>query len=443
MFGRARIAVLVGVCLGMIACGRPDFGAPTSAGGEVVETDVGRATPGTPNDGDDFPAEGGADAGVSANNDAPEFEADAGAAAPDPSGEYHAQSDFAFAVYRQLAAQGRNAVFAPHGLARSLVIAHAAVDEEAAVQVAEVLMPYLGYELYESFNTTDLALESRESSGGLQLLGAVWAQDGVNVSDGFVDALARYLGLRIRLLDFATAPEEARIAINNWHSTETGGRLTEVLGPRSVDQSARFVITDASWFSASWGFGGFDPAFTVYETFHGSENDVVVPMMHVDETLLAVDGPDFDTVILPYQVGFSLVAIVPDDIEAFEANFDPELLERLVGEAVWTDVALRFPRVEVSGRVSLSTVSDALGLPTLFTASYPAFGDGTVLHDAYQRTLISFHEAGTDAEGDFDSGNGDPPGPTYTPIDFDRPFLFAIRDDQTRRLLFFGRVAQP
>lgn len=437
-----RIIVLAVVCVIAVACGRPDFGAPTSAEEDVVETDVGRATPGSPHDGVDFPVEAGADAGASANNGSPEYGADAGTVGPEPSGDHRPRSDFAFAVYRQLAAQGRNAVFAPHGLARSLVIAHAAVDQQTAAEVAAVVTPYLGYELYESFNAIDLALESREEAGGFQLLGAIWAQDGVSVSDGFVDVLARYLGLRIRLLDFATAPEEARNAINNWHSTETDGRLTEVLGPRAIDPSARFVITDASWFSAGWGFGGFDPAFTVYETFHGTENDVVVPMMHVDATLLTVEGPDFDAVILPYENGFSLLAVVPDDIDTFEANLDPELLERLIGEAVPTEVALRFPRVEVSGRVSLSSVSEALGLGALSAASYPVFDDGTVLDDAYQRTLISFHEAGTDATGGLEDGD-EPPSGIYQALDFDRPFLFAIRDSQTSRLLYFGRVAQP
>lgn len=436
----------------LAACGRPEFGTPTKAGEEVVDTDVPR---------DDPDSLGGGD-GVGNNDDGV---VDEGPQAPPSDGEanngvggspsygggggFEPSADFAFSVYHSLAAHGRNAVFAPHGIARSLVVAYAAAGPDDAAVIAGVLTPYLGHDVYSGFNGTDLALEGRQSTSSFQLVGGVWADEDIEVSDQFVDTLARYLGLRINLVDFG-APEEARIAINNWHSSETDGRLTEVLGPRTIDATTRFVITDASFFSASWGFGGFDPANTMYETFHGTESNVEVPMMRTSQTFLAVDGPDFDAVILPYSGAFSLLAIVPDDITAFEEGLDPDFFNRLVGEARAMDIALRFPRVEVSDRVALSSVADALGLAHLFEPGieYPALVDGSTIDDAYQRTRIVFHETGTDAvsDGSTDDGDAGAPDPSaspFFPMSFDRPFLFAIRDAQTGQLLFVGRLTQP
>ena len=120
----ARHLVLFLMMTLLAACGRADFGTPTS-GGEVVDSDVERDVPlpdeSDRNDGLVDDANGPAAGGDPLDDDeanAPQFGASPG-------------SDFAFSVYHELAARGRNAVFAPHGLARSLVILHAAgaVDE--------------------------------------------------------------------------------------------------------------------------------------------------------------------------------------------------------------------------------------------------------------------------------------------------------------------------
>lgn len=429
------------------ACGRPEFGTTSSADENVVKSDADREMPG-----EDEPTAGGAGADVdndgafNGNNAAPPVDRNGGEA-------MEPGVDFAFTAYSALAAKGRNAVLAPHGMARSLVVAHAASGAEPNAAIESLLASYLDYApLYDGFNSTDLELETREETGGFGMIGAVWAQEDVAVEQDFVDTLARYAGLQqLRLVDFAGAPEDARATINNWYRDETGGLLSEVVGPRAVDAGTRFTITDATWFSAGWGFGGFDPVATTYQNFAGSESDVQVPMMHVEETFFVVDGSDFDAVILPFEGDFSMIAVRPDDLQAFETTLDTDFVERLVNEAVPTSVALGFPRIEVSDRVRLSEIAGPLGLDALFQpdTQYPAFADGTRLDDAHQRTRITFSEEGVEAtafDGDGTGSNDDPGAPAppdMLTIDFDQPFFFAIRDSQTGALLFIGRVAQP
>lgn len=438
MFTRFLIALLT--LLTVAACGRPEFGA-ASEGGKVVDTNVDRASA----DDEVIPGDG-----VGGEPDVDEANTTNNAPTPqDPpilSGGKASTADFAFQAYRTVAAQGRNAVIAPHGLARSLVIAYAAAGPEEAAAVADVVGPYLGGNVYQGFNTSDLELDSRQSDGTFQMLAGVWVQDDAAVESEFADLLAMYLGLQLRLIDMQSAPEDARNTINNWYSAQTAGRISEVLGARTLGAQSRFVVTDATWFSAPWGFGGFDPARTTYGTFAGSESNVQLPLMSTDTTLLYVGAPDFDAVVLPFANGFSLLAILPDDLETFEASLDPDFLTRLIDEAQPTEVSLTFPKIEVSDRVALSSVADAIGVSALFAdnAEFNGFADGTRLDDAHQRTRIAFDETGASA-----SQNGDPmPGTPTTmeppiALSFDRPFFFAVRDSASGRFLFLGRVAQP
>lgn len=430
------------------ACGRPEFGTPTSAGGDVVGSDVDRDQPSPPAAGDDGapPADEEDDGEDDRSPDEPPTDGGVGAG---PDYAYAPGGEFAFSVYHALAAEAGNAVFAPHGLARSLVIVHAAADAATAQQVESVLSYYVGWDVYSGFNDVDLSLAAR-SDESLQLVGSIWAQQGVNVSEEFVDTLGRYLGIGVRLVDFASSAADARVAINNWHSDHTMGRITEVLAPRAVDESTRLLITDAIWFSGVWAFGGFDPAATEYATFQGTESTVEVPMMRTSGTFDVLDGPDFDAVVLPYEDDFSLLAIVPDDLLTFEEGLHPEFFARLQSEMVPMNAQIRFPRVEISDRVALSRVTDALGLGSVLDdAEYPAFLDGWRIEDAHQRTRIVFHEEGTDAESDDPSDSDDaredpnPAAGAQLSISFDRPFLFAITDSASGRLLFVGRVAQP
>ncbi len=439
-----KLAIVI-IALAVAACGRPEFGTTSSAEENVVESDADRQDPGGTGDatnGDDLAA-GGANASPGDVNNDTEVpsERNDGAAVD-------GAHDFVFTAYRALAADGRNAVLAPHGMARSLVVAHAAVGPEEAEEVAALLQPYLESDsLYDGFNSRDLELEARESAS-FDMLGAVWAQENVAVEQDFIDTLARYVGLNLRLVDFAAAPEDARATVNNWYRDETDGRLSEVVGPGGVDSETRLMVTDAMWFSARWGFGGFDPEQTEYQNFAGSEADVQVPMMHLEETLFWVAGSDFDAVILPMEGEFSMVAVLPEDLPTFETSLDGDFVERLVNEAKPASVSLGFPGIEVSDRVRLSSVSDALGIGALFDSQtqYAGFADDTVLDDAHQRTRISFSEEGVDAGSETgEDGVGDPAPPQTEVVEltFDRPFFFVIRDNQTGTSVMIGRVAQP
>lgn len=440
----ARLVVILFMLI-TAACGRPEFGA-TSGGGDVVGTDVERASP----DGDDL---GGVTAPSDDDiNNATPPDVSPSPLDPDPQGGPAplGPGEFAFHAYRATAAEGLNVVVAPHGLARSLVIAHAAAGPEIASAVASAVSTYLGDDIYRRFNSTDLGLDARQSDASFQMVSAVWAQDDVAVEQEMVDVLAMYLGLQLRLIDMESAPEDARNQINNWYSAQTNGRISDVLGARTLDPTTRFVITDATWFDGTWGFGGFDPARTANATFHGEASNVEVPMMATDAALLHFGDPGgMEAVVMPFDNGFSLIAVLPNDLEAFESAVDVGFLDRILAEAQPQDVALRFPRLEVSDRISLSSVADALGLSLMFApdAEYLGFADETRLDDAHQRSRIAFDELGVtgefDANDEGGSGAGDPPAAAALELTFDRPFFFAVRDTQTGNYLFLGRVAQP
>ena len=422
------------------ACGRPEFGSTTS-GGDVIEADYERESVNNANGA----TGGGRAVGDKLDNGSPD--PILGPNEPAVVGEPVDPGELPFTVYRAEARQPRNVAIAPHGVVRSLVVAYAATEGSTASSIEALLGDELGSDLYAGFNARDQNLDNAVEDLGM--LPAVWVDDDVAVESSFTEALARYLGLQVRLIDMSSG-DDARSEINNWYAQQTGGEISEVLGPRTIESMDRFVVTDASWFRATWAFGGFDPDRTTFETFAGEESNVQLEMMHADATLLYFGEPELQAVVLPLDGGLSLVAVLPQEHAAFDAVVDASFVSRLMDEALPTDLSLSFPRVEVSDLTALSGVADELGVSSLYTsdAEYGGFADGTVLADAHHRVRVAFDESGIEVDTDGDGVDGEDPGMTPGPpapleLRFDRPFFFGVRDAASGAFLLLGRVAQP
>ena len=64
--------------------------------------------------------------------------------------------------------------------------------------------------------------------------------------------IAENYGDGLRQLDLAGAPEQSRVAINDWVSDKTEGKIQDLLPPGSISDWMRLVLTSAIYFDAAW-----------------------------------------------------------------------------------------------------------------------------------------------------------------------------------------------
>lgn len=426
----AHILFLAAALL-MPACGRPDFGK--AGADEVVVYDG-------PEEGDGDAAQGG-----SGGDPVSDDEASPDVGSPDaPNRDYAVTSTdggFELQLYEAARSSGRDSfVVAPHGVARALVIGHAAGAGDSPA-IEPLLREYVGDgDLYGSFAALDAALQRSE----LLMLPAVWGDSGADVSDALVEHLGAYHGLGVRLLGFSESPGDARNAVNNWYTEATDGRISNVVPPRFVDQSTRVLVTDVTHFSGEWSFGEFAPEQTMLATFHGLRSDIEVPMMWTESTFFSLTTEALQLAVLPYTNGTSLIVIVPEDLELFEERLSPELLDRLVAEASLAPLRLGLPKASLSMQFDLRELNRLGAQPLLSPQWLAAEGSGL----AVQRTRLELDERGLTLDAGVNDGDSDPgtdpasapPGATEFVVD--RPFFVALQDGQTSRLLFIGRIGQ-
>lgn len=376
-----------------------------------------------------------------------------------------ANNAFATNLYAALA-EGHtdNLVFSPYSAAVALAMTLEGARGDTATEMADVLHAELagGAEgLGSGFNGLEelLAEIPGEYPVGddqvvldLSTANQLFGQQGFGFEQPFLDRLAAEYGAGMRLVDYATAAEDARGQINDWVGDQTRDRIPELIPQGAIDADTRLVLTNAIYLNAPW-MTPFEEGATDEGSFtrlDGSE--VTADFMHQNAHFGYAEGDGFQVVELPYAGGrISMLVVLPDagSFDAVESGLDAPQLAALRESLLFPKIELSFPRFEFHTQSGLKPVLADLGMPTAFTEQADFSGITSeapvLISDVLHEAFISVDEEGTEAAAatavivSLTSAPLDPP-PVVT---VDRPFLFLIQERETGTVLFMGRVMDP
>ena len=360
---------------------------------------------------------------------------------------------FGLALYSQLRGASGNLFFSPYSIAQALTMASAGARGNTAQQMTRTLHSAFPQErLHPAANALDLALSGRgagQEGFRLEIANSVWGQRDYTFRPEFLDLLATNYDAGLRLLDFKAAPDSARATINATIAQQTQDKIKDLLPPGSVDDMTRMVLANAIYFNARW-VAPFPKENTADRPFHLDDGGTItVPLMRLRKVLRYTEGQGYQAVALPYKGGVSMIVLLPSagGLTAFEQQLSAERLQGILGELKESDLILTLPKFAYqSDSVSLRQALTQLGLADAFIPDTADFSgmDGSrnlYLKDAYHKAMVRVDEDGTEAAaatGLVMEAVSAPPTMTV-----DRPFVFAIRDDETGALLFIGRVVNP
>ncbi len=368
---------------------------------------------------------------------------------------------FGLDLYRALATgdPSTNLVMSPASIALALAMARPGARGQTASEM-DAVMHDLGSDAHAAWVAgLDQALNERSGTFNdamgepqqvtLREVNAAFAQRGLSLDQGYLDALATRFDAGLRLVDYRQAAEAARVLINGWVADQTEQRIRELLAEGTLDPQTRLVLVNAIYLKAAWQTAFQKEATTSAPFTRPDGSTVEVPMMHAQDQYRYAAGDGWQAVELPYIGGqLAMLLVVPDDLAAFTSTLDAATLDGIVTALSSIEVNLGLPRFSAETQVELSTVLSALGMPTAFSEQAD-FGGITseeplrisaVVHQAN----IDVDEAGTEAAAATAvvmEAMGMPIEPVTLTID--HPFLFALRDATTGTILFLGRVSDP
>ncbi len=370
-------------------------------------------------------------------------------------------TEFALRLLREIRVQEPgNVIYSPHSISIALAMTYAGARGITETEMATALNFGLPQnELHPAFNALDLALMSREDTEGvnglpfqLRIANALWLQKSVDFQDPFLDVLALNYGVGVNLLDYSEDPEGARKEINAWAAYETEDKIKELIPEGAITPYTLVVLTNAIYFNASWT-AQFDPNSTTDDSFMTPGGAVSAPTMHQMTDYGYFAGAGFEAVELPYDGNeVSMVVLLPEagtGLAEFEGTLDGATLRAVFTGFENKVVDLSMPKFKFRSPLGLNQMLIDLGMPSAFdplladfTGFHPTLG--LVITDVLHEAFIDVNEKGTEAAAATAVIIGDVSIPQADVIvDVDRPFLFLIRDRQTKAVIFIGRVVDP
>jgi serpin B len=278
----------------------------------------------------------------------------------------------------------------------------------------------------------------------MTLANSVWYDITMQPSKDYVATMKDLMNSDVYSIDFNGT--EAAGIINKWCSDKTEGLINDMV--RYIDPKTVEMLINAMYFEGIWE-SKFDKSKSFESNFYGIDKTSAAVMMADSRVLTYSHGEDFQSVSLPFGGGITeMVLVLPDkgvDIVNYCNNIDADKFNRICGADKKARVNLTMPKFIAKSYGNIKPALVALGLPETFTLdkSGIAYYD-KIEYSVVQQTFSQFDEdGGKMAAVTMDmmvTSDGNIQEPESVTIDFNRPFLYFVRNVSSGTILMAGRV---
>jgi serine protease inhibitor len=285
----------------------------------------------------------------------------------------------------------------------------------------------------------------------LKIANSLWSDPSTKLRPTFESKVKDLFGAEIQSTDLQTPG--AMKAINDWVAKATENRITDLI---QKPPKPPLVLIDAVYFKGAW-----ENAFPAGQDFpaqfsrkHGGPCQVTMMKRSLSAPYLETD--DFQAIKLPYTGGgLEMVLILPakgTDLGAVVQRLSNASWKSTIDQFTAGSGTISLPRFKATFRDSLIDPLAQLGIKAIFEPSAdfaPMFEDPRkfFVSNIIQQTYLRVDEKGSEAAAatavqiEASAMRAAPKKPFN--LVFDRPFLFAITDDQSGQLLFAGVLCDP
>ncbi|MFT5877823.1 MAG: serpin B [Dokdonia sp.] len=365
---------------------------------------------------------------------------------------------FAMELYHVIGAnEYGNIFFSPFSISTALAMTYAGVDGITAKEIGETM--------HFAENKPEFHIEygkylhaiTENAKGNIEwsIANKLWGERRYQLQPSFVALHKEAYHSSLERVNFVESPEIAREEINDWVAAKTKDKIQDLLPEGSITRDTRLVLTNAIYFKGDWLYP-FDTKKTKNQKFFLSPNkNIEVPFMNFEGALNYLESADYQIIRLPYAGDKqSMVVVLPktaDMLYAVSTQMNTAVFNQML-TAPKPLVHLQLPKFKMTLPISIKKYLKQLGMSIPFT-NKADFSKMTLTNDLYisevvHKAFIEVSEKGTEAAAAtaavMTMKSMAVPKP-IPPLAFtvDHPFLMYIMDNDTKTILFMGRVMNP
>ncbi|KAK0141424.1 Leukocyte elastase inhibitor [Merluccius polli] len=373
-----------------------------------------------------------------------------------------ANTAFSLALFKKISEDNKadNVFYSPLSISSALAMVLLGARGNTATQISEVLQQQKGGDdVNANFSKLLSELNKQGALYSLSLANRLYGGQNFQFVQEFLDETRKYYNAELQSVDFQHKAEEARVEINTWVEKQTQDKIKDLLKPGMVDSATLLVLVNAIYFKGKWD-KPFKEEATRDTPFKLNKNDTktkTVKMMFQTAKFPLAFIPEANCQILemPYEgKELSMLIFLPNDmedsttgLEKLEAQMTYENFMEWTRPDKMDETELRMTQtydmkdllVSMGMVDAFSSLSDFSGRDHTGMSS----ANNLVLSKVVHKAFVEVNEEGTEAAA-------------ATAVLFERtsviilstfitdhPFLFFIRHNPSKSILFAGRYSLP
>ncbi|XP_069884724.1 serpin B5 [Dipodomys merriami] len=369
-----------------------------------------------------------------------------------------ANSAFAVDLFKQLCEKEPqdNVLFSPICLSTSLSLAQVGAKGDTANEIGQVLHFENVKDVPFGFQTVTSDVNKLSSFYSLKLIKRLYVDKSLNPSTEFISSTKRPYANELETVDFKDKPDETKTQINSSIKELTDGHFENILSDNHVNDQTKILVVNAAYFVGKW-MKKFPESETKECPFRVSKTETKpVQMMNLEATFCMgnIDDIGCKIIELPFQnKHLSMLVLLPKDVEDESTGLE-RIENQLSSETLlqWTNpsilanakVKLSLPKFKVEKMIDPKVNLENLGLKTTFnedTSDFSGMSDtkGVALSNVIHSVCLEITEDGGESI--------EVPGSRILQhkdeFNANHPFIYLIRHNKTRNIVFFGKFCSP
>ncbi|KAI5088429.1 serine protease inhibitor 2.1-like [Silurus meridionalis] len=357
-------------------------------------------------------------------------------------------NNFAFRLYKSIVsvAQSENVFFSPLSVSMAL----SALSLGAEGETHEQLLSGLGFsdtvmtseELHNAY--LDLLRNLSQRTGvDLNVGTAVYVNETFKPHAEFLEKIANFYLSEGFSVDF-TQTKKTSNQINKYVSEKTQGKIRRVI--KELDSCTLMYLLSYIYFKGKWSIP-FDPQNTRKAKFNvDAKTTVPVQMMNEINNFYIHSDAELSTTVLrlDYNDSFSMILALPKDLTVLQEALLPQHIENWTKKISKSKYEIHLPKLSLKTSYSLINILTGLGMKDMFTdkANFAGITDENIyLSEAVHKATLDVDEVGATATAVTKMHFAARIQPTS--LKFNKPFMIFIIDQETKSILFMGRIVNP
>ncbi|MBR6243814.1 MAG: hypothetical protein IKQ90_10010 [Ruminococcus sp.] len=367
----------------------------------------------------------------------------------------NAQIGFALDSFKRVTSEqhnneDKNILVSPLSIMTALSVAANGASGNTLKEIEEALGGLTIDEINE-YTANFINRASSDDTSRLDIADSVWYRDSedLHIKTSFLENVVKYYNGEVYKSDFDNSTVND---INAWISNNTGGMIKQLID--RLDKEQMMVILNAVYFDAEWE-DKYDRAYPgTFTNYDGSTADVEF-MGAGEDYYYELDGAQAFRKQYKDRK-YSFVGILPDegtDIYEYIAQLDKKDIYDDLKET-YPDpylLSVTMPKFKYNYTTSLNKILNDMGIKTAFSPSGADFSEmgssdlgNLYIQNVLHKTAIEFNETGTRAAAVtaiFMAASAAPPEKIVN-LDFNRPFVYMIVDNETDLPVFIGAIEE-